>query len=91
MVSEAVDRALREFAAQRAESKNMDLISTGPGRAERIIRTVMHLFAIITLALTSILIALVLLTAARIDNAIDRIDPGPDATGCPFGDLECGG
>jgi hypothetical protein len=62
-----------------------------PTRTERIIRTVMHLLACVTLALTSILLVFILLTAARIGSAINRLDPGPDVTGCPFGDLECGG
>lgn len=69
----------------------LELISSGPGRTERVIRTIMHVFAIITLALTSLLLVFVLLTLARIDRAVDRIAPDPATTGCPFGDLECGG
>jgi hypothetical protein len=88
VVSESAAAALRDFASQRAESDRMKRL---PTRTERIIRTVMHLLACIALALTSILLVIVLLTVARIGNAVDRLDPGPDVTGCPFGDLECGG
>lgn len=62
-----------------------------PNRAERIIRSLMHVVAIITMLLVSLLMALLLTTAASIADRLGEVDPAPAVTGCPFGEGQCGG
>lgn len=63
-----------------------------PNLAERIVRVVLHIMAIITLALASTIMLLLLVSAARIYSAVQDIGtPDPVVTGCPIDDENCGG
>lgn len=62
-----------------------------PSVVERIVRTAMHLAAIMALILASILMFGVLRAIDRVGDGIDRLTPEPAATGCPFGEEACGG
>lgn len=84
------DRALREYASRSHETEMLKL--AGPNLFERVVRLALQVVAIITLCLTSVLLVIVLLTMARIGDALGRLNnPTPAVTGCPFGDQECGG
>lgn len=62
-----------------------------PSRAERAIRTTMHLFAILALVLVSLLMGFLLIAGARLSSAVSDLAPSPAVTGCPFGQGQCGG
>lgn len=57
-----------------------------PAMPERIIRATMHLVAIVTMALASVLMVLALSTLMDIGNRLDD----PAVTGCPLGGEDCG-
>lgn len=65
-----------------------------PNVGERAIRIVLHVMGIVALALVSLLMFTLIRIGAQIGDAVDRVntpDVIPTATGCPFGDGECGG
>lgn len=65
---------------------------TYPNLGERVIRIVLHVVAIITMALAALLMLTFIRIGAQIGDAVDRVRaPDPLVTGCPFGDEECGG
>lgn len=61
-----------------------------PNRLERTVRSVMHVVAIVTMVLLSLLMLFLLNGITTIADRLSE-DPAPAVTGCPFGDLECGG
>lgn len=85
----------RQYTAGVAlpDGKDLKVGPLYPNRAERIIRSVMHVAATVALILVSILMAMLLAGVAAVAHRLSDSgsDPAPAVTGCPFGDLECGG
>lgn len=64
-----------------------------PNAAERTVTVIRDVAAIVVLTLVAIFLILSLRVLSAIGDGVDRLtpDPGPTATGCPFGDTDCGG
>lgn len=62
-----------------------------PNRFERIIRVIMQIAFTVACILASVLMVLLLAAVSSVADRLDGPDPAPAVTGCPFGDLECGG
>jgi hypothetical protein len=60
-----------------------------PNVAERIIRSVMHVVAIVLMTLTALLVLSVVQALGRLGEAVDQLrTPAPAVTDC-VGELEC--
>lgn len=61
-------------------------------RRWRILRTVLAVLGLLALIEAIIIMTFMIALAGNLGSELDRLgDPDPVVTGCPFGEVECGG